>query len=69
MDCTSKETAMIRDFFHIGGEYVYESAYKSSIYSDQMYVEKLTLALSVNGKHPIVLVNAGVPSGAVRRQI
>ena len=60
---------MTRDFFYIGGEYVYESAYKSSIYSDQIYVEKLTPARGANETHPIMLVNAGVSSGAVRRSM
>lgn len=64
--CRSSESAMVRDFFYIGGEYVYESTYNSSIYSDQMYVEKLTLATGSNQTYPIVLINAGVPSGAVR---
>ncbi|KAK4550227.1 hypothetical protein LTR36_003194 [Oleoguttula mirabilis] len=55
---------MVRDFFYIGGEYVYEPAFSSSIYSDQMYVEKLVRASGANETNPIVLINAGVPSGA-----
>ena len=57
---------MIRDFFYIGGDYVYEPAYNSSIYSDQMYVEKLTPLSRGTEHHPIVFISAGIPSGVVR---
>ena len=56
---------MIRDFFYIGGEYVYEPAYNSSIYSNQMYVEKLMPVHGANETYPIILMSAGIPSGAV----
>lgn len=62
--CKSNETAMIRDFFYIGGEYVYSAAFSSDIYSDQMYVEKLSPVSGCIQPYPLVFINAGVPSGA-----
>ena len=64
--CKSDEVGMIRDFFYIGGEYVYEPDYSSSIYSGQMYVEKLRPLCGPKRKHPIVFISAGIPSGVVR---
>ena len=63
--CSSNESPMMRDFFYIGGEYVYEADYGSSIYSNQMYVEKLTPVSCDKTGPPLVLIHAGLPSGAV----
>ncbi|KAK7534211.1 Alpha/Beta hydrolase protein [Phyllosticta citribraziliensis] len=64
-NCTSKEVAYKRDYFYIGGEYVYSESLSGSIFSDQLYVEKLTPQTGVNQTNPIVFISAGVPSGAV----
>ncbi|KAK8199774.1 Alpha/Beta hydrolase protein [Phyllosticta capitalensis] len=64
-NCTSNEVAYKRDFFYIGGEYVYNASLSGSIFSDQLYVEKLTPQTGVNRTNPIVFISAGVPSGAV----
>ena len=64
--CSSHESAYVRDTFYMGGEY--EPAGNSttqSIYSDQLYVEKLTPGTGVKRAHPLVLISAGVPSGSV----
>jgi hypothetical protein len=63
--CRSNETAMIRDFFYIGGNYQFYSALNSDIYVNAMYVEKLTPPEGVEKPYPIVLFTASVPSGAV----
>lgn len=62
--CKSNESPYIHDFYYIGGEYVYNSTLNQSIYSDQMYVEKLTPPLGVNRTYPVVFITAAVPSGA-----
>lgn len=66
--CSSKEAAFRRDYFYIGGEYVYEASFKSSIVSDQMYVEKLTPSNGVGQLYPLVLITVGVPLGAVQNK-
>lgn len=55
---------MVRDYFYVGGEYVYMPNFGSSIFSGQMYVEKLAPAWGAWQPHPLVLITAGVPSGA-----
>lgn len=62
--CHSKEAPMVRDYYYVGGEYVYMPKFGSSIYSGQMYVEKLALPWGAWQPHPLVLITAGVPSGA-----
>lgn len=64
-ECSSREIPIARDYFYVGGQYVYESAYSSSIYSDQIYVEKLSPPQGASQSSPLLFVNAGVPSGAV----
>lgn len=66
--CKSTEKLYYRDFFYIGGHYQYESSLNSNIYVDGFYVEKLTPPQGVTRPHPIILLSAGVPSGAVSIQ-
>lgn len=63
--CNTQESAYFRDFFYVGGEYAPAGNTTQSIFSGQMYVEKLTPAKGVTKVHPLVLISAGVPSGAV----
>lgn len=62
--CRSGEAPMVRDYFYVGGDYVYQPKLGSSIFSGQMYVEKLAPAWGAWQPHPLVLITAGVPSGA-----
>ena len=65
-ECKSPEAAYQRDTFYIGGGYVpAPNSNTSSIFSDQIYVEKLTPAKGVKKTKPIVLISAGIPSGSV----
>jgi pimeloyl-ACP methyl ester carboxylesterase len=61
--CATKQSAYYRDVFFIGGEYVPSGT--SSIFSDQIYVEKLVPLSGVLKPHPVVFISAGVPSGTV----
>jgi pimeloyl-ACP methyl ester carboxylesterase len=63
--CKTSQSSHYRDFFYVGGGYAPAGNTTSSIFSDQMYVEKLTPAKGVSKKHPLVFISAGVPSGVV----
>lgn len=63
--CSSAESAYTRDTFFVGGEYIPYNGTYQSIYSDQLYVEKLTPVGGVSQKNPLVFISAGVPTGAV----
>ncbi|KAK7995016.1 alpha/beta-hydrolase [Apiospora arundinis] len=63
--CKSTEAAYTRDFFYVGGDYIASAVPGQSIFTGQMYVEKLTPIAGVNQTYPLVFVSAGVPSGTV----
>jgi hypothetical protein len=62
--CHSQESAYQRDFFYIGGGYVNSGIPGQQLWSDQLYVEKLTPAGKVNKPYPMVFISAGVNTGA-----
>ncbi|KAF3053943.1 hypothetical protein E8E11_011939 [Didymella keratinophila] len=62
--CSSQESAYQRDTFYIGGGYVDSGIPGQQMWSDQIYVEKLTPAQKVNKRYPMVFVSAGVNTGA-----
>ncbi|KAK8046111.1 alpha/beta-hydrolase [Apiospora saccharicola] len=63
--CKSSEAAYTRDFFYVGGDYAPSTIPGQSIFTGQMYVEKLTPLTGVNQTYPLVFVSASVPSGTV----
>ena len=63
--CNSNEALYRRDFFYIGGSYVYNSSF-GILTEDQIYVEKLTPASGVTQSVPLVFFHGGAVSGAVR---
>ena len=63
--CKGPETAYEREYFYVGGRYVYNATTNSTIMTWEMYVEKLTPPGGATQPHPIILMTAGVPSGAV----
>ncbi|KAK7959172.1 alpha/beta-hydrolase [Apiospora aurea] len=67
--CKSSEAAYTRDFFYVGGDYVASAVPGQSIFTGQMYVEKLTPLTGVNQTYPLVFVSAGVPSGTAGYQV
>lgn len=64
-DCKTPETAYHRDIFYVGGKYIPFGNTTQSIYSGQLYVEKLTPAHPVKHDKPLIFISAGVPSGVV----
>jgi hypothetical protein len=64
--CCSDEALHRRDFFYIGGHYVYDAAFGGNILVDQMYVEKLIPAKGISQPHPLVFLHGGGISGVVR---
>ncbi|KXT12544.1 hypothetical protein AC579_7479 [Pseudocercospora musae] len=64
--CDTSESAYHRDIFYIGGHYeVYNITEGTSMYSDQVYVEKLTSVHGLKKATPIVFLSAGIPSGSL----
>ena len=63
--CASNEALFQRDFFYIGGSYVYNNS-SGILTEDQIYVEKLTPASGVTQSVPLVFFHGGAVSGAVR---
>jgi hypothetical protein len=53
--CSSQESAYQRDFFYIGGGYVDSGIPGQQMWTDQLYVEKLTPARKVNKPYPMNL--------------
>lgn len=64
--CGSNESLYRRDFFYIGGSYVYDNSSLGVLTEDQMYVEKLTPSSGVTQPNPLVFFHGGGVSGAVR---
>jgi pimeloyl-ACP methyl ester carboxylesterase len=63
--CSSQESAYHRNVFYVGGGYVDSGISGQQMWSDQLYVEKLTPATKAKEKpYPIVFVSAGVNTGA-----
>lgn len=62
-ECKPAEPPYHRDVFFIGGDYVTSGT--SYIFSDQLYVEKLTSTSGVDKTFPIVFISAGIPAGNV----
>ena len=61
--CKTNESSYTRDVFFVGGGYAPSGIDNQSIYSDQMYVEKLTPAKGSSKPHPLIFISAGIPSG------
>ena len=61
--CSSQESAYHRDVFYIGGGYVDSGIPGQQIWSDQLYVEKLTPIKNATKPYPMVFVSAGVNTG------
>lgn len=62
--CSSSESAYQRDTFYVGGGYVDSGIPGQQMWSDQLYVEKLTSTAKVKKPYPMVFVSAGVNTGA-----
>jgi pimeloyl-ACP methyl ester carboxylesterase len=63
--CSSQESAYHRDIFYVGGGYVDSGIPGQQMWSDQLYVEKLTPSTKAQKKpYPMVFVSAGVNTGA-----
>lgn len=62
--CSSQESAYRRDSFYIGGGYADSGIPGQQLWSDQLYVEKLTPAKKVDKPYPMVFVSAGINTGA-----
>jgi hypothetical protein len=65
-NCRGPETTYQREYFYVGGQYVYNATTNLTLLTRQLYVEKLTPPGGVKQPHPVILMTAGVPSGAVR---
>jgi hypothetical protein len=64
--CKGPEAAYEREYFYVGGRYIYNATTNITLLTWQLFVEKLTPPDGVKQPHPVILMTAGVPSGAVR---
>ena len=68
MNTTSKETPVSREYFYVGGRYVDDGNGKDQhIFSDQMYVEKLSPDISCAKPNPLVFIHGQGQTGTVSR--
>lgn len=66
MDTISKETPVSREYFYVGGRYVDDGKGKDQhIFSDQMYVEKLSANVSCPKPDPLVFIHGQGQTGTV----
>jgi hypothetical protein len=61
--CT--EVPAQRSYMYVGGQYILNEA-GQHVFTDQMYVEKLTPAAGVTKPHPIVFIHGQAQTGTVR---
>ena len=54
-----------RSYMYVGGQYIQNGA-GQHVFTDQMYVEKLTPAAGVTKPHPIVFIHGQAQTGTVR---
>lgn len=59
---SSAEVAYHRNYLYVGGQYVQDSS-GGHIFTDQMYVEKLTPTQGVTKEHPIVFIHGQAQTG------
>jgi hypothetical protein len=67
--CKGPEAAYQREYFYVNGRYVFNATTNSTLMTWEMYVEKLTPLGGATQPHPVILMTAGVPSGAVSAPI
>lgn len=63
--CWSNEVPAKRSYMYVGGQYMLNSA-GQHVFTDQMYVEKLTPAEGATKPHPIVFIHGQAQTGTVR---
>jgi hypothetical protein len=62
------EVAYHRSYMYVGGQYV-EDGSGGHVFTDQMYVEKLTPTQGATKKHPIVFIHGQAQTGTVSSKI
>jgi hypothetical protein len=67
--CASNESAYKRDYFYVGGDYVYSNTSSGVLMVNQIYVEKLTPVDGVTKEYPVVLFHGGGTTGVVRKHL
>ena len=61
--CTKSSRPIHREYFYVGGEYTYDSSFKGSIMTGQMYVEHLTSPYGTQQRYPLVLIHGNAMTG------
>ena len=61
---SNAEVAYHRNYLYVGGQYVQDSS-GGHVFTDQMYVEKLTPTQGVSKEHPIVFIHGQAQTGTV----
>ena len=61
---SNAEAAYHRNYLYVGGQYVQDNS-GGHVFTDQMYVEKLTPTQGVTKEHPIVFIHGQAQTGTV----
>lgn len=63
--CRPQEAAYHREYFYIGGRYVFDPTLRGTLTYDQLYVEKLIPVRGIRQRYPIVFFHGGGSAGSV----
>jgi pimeloyl-ACP methyl ester carboxylesterase len=61
--CTKDSRPIHREYFYVGGEYVFNDPSKGSVMTGQMYVEHLTSPYGVQQSYPLVFIHGNAMTG------
>ncbi|CAF4189724.1 unnamed protein product [Adineta steineri] len=61
--CTKDSRPIHREYFYVGGEYVYDTSSQGFVMTGQMYVEHLTSPYGIQQPYPLVLMHGNAMTG------
>ena len=61
--CTNDSRGIDREYFYVGGEYIFDASSNGSVMTGQMYVEHLTSPSGVHQPYPLVLIHGNAMTG------
>jgi pimeloyl-ACP methyl ester carboxylesterase len=61
--CTQDSRPIHREYFYVGGEYIFDASSKGSVMTGQMYVEHLTSPYGTQQPYPLVLIHGNAMTG------
>ncbi|CAF2614042.1 unnamed protein product [Rotaria sp. Silwood2] len=61
--CTKDSFPIHREYFYVGGEYIFDVSSKRSVMTGQMYVEHLTSPYGIQQLYPLILIHGNAMTG------